>query len=80
MDKERLEKTAALITDSTRRFNIQEGLTLNDDTLPPRMFDQSLEDGNGITKDELDTLVKDYYRVRGWNSKGIPTEKSKYNF
>ena len=74
MDKNRLEKTAALITDNTRRFNIQEGLTPDDDTLPPRLFDQSLEDGNGITRDELQTMVKDYYRKRGWSNKGVPPE------
>jgi len=76
MDKDRLERTAALITDNTRRFNIQEGLTPDDDTLPPRLFNQTLETGKGITKDELDIMVKDYYSVRGWNDKGIPPEKS----
>ncbi len=76
MDKQRLEKTAAFITDNTRRFNIREGLTPDDDTLPPRLFNQDLEDGQGITKNELDTMVKDYYKIRGWNEKGVPSEKS----
>ncbi|WP_299979800.1 aldehyde ferredoxin oxidoreductase family protein [Desulfobacula sp.] len=75
MNKEELEKIAALITDNTRRFNIQEGLTFNDDTLPPRLFDQNLEQGKGITRDDLNTMVKDYYRVRGWDDKGIPQKK-----
>jgi len=76
MDKKRLEKTASFITDNTRRFNIREGLTPDDDTLSPRLFDQNLEDGNGITRDELKTMVKDYYKIRGWSDKGVPPEKS----
>ncbi len=75
MDKKRLEKTAALITDNTRSFNIREGLTPDDDTLPPRLFDQNLEDGSGITREELSTMIKDYYRTRGWSDKGVPPEK-----
>lgn len=65
MDKEKLEKIVALIIDNTRRFNIQEGLTSKDDTLPPRMFDQKLEQGNCITRNDLNTMIKEYYRVRG---------------
>ncbi len=74
-DKAELEKIAALITDNTRRFNIREGLTYKDDTLPPRLFNQNLEDQSSITKEELDTLVHDYYRVRGWDKNGIPCDK-----
>ncbi len=75
MDKEQLEEKASLITNNTRCFNIREGLTLDDDTLPPRLLDEKLEGGKGITRDELNTLVQDYYRVRGWNDRGIPSEK-----
>ncbi len=72
MDKKKLEHIAGLITDNTRRFNIREGLTFNDDTLPSRLFDQSLDNGSRITKDELNTMVQDYYKIRGWDKKGIP--------
>jgi aldehyde:ferredoxin oxidoreductase len=69
-----LKKIANPIKDNTRRFNLREGLTWEDDTLPSKFFDQNLPDGNGIIRDELDQLVSDYYKLRGWNAKGIPVD------
>ncbi|MBW2142518.1 MAG: hypothetical protein JRG97_15925, partial [Deltaproteobacteria bacterium] len=31
-----------------------------------------LENNRRITVDEMETLVGDYYRLRGWNSEGLP--------
>ncbi len=73
--KEDLEKTANHIKDNTRRYNLREGLTWEDDTLPSRFFDQDLPNGKGITRDELRKLVSDYYQLRGWDEKGIPGDK-----
>ncbi|RLC20568.1 MAG: aldehyde:ferredoxin oxidoreductase [Deltaproteobacteria bacterium] len=70
-DQTKLASSAAKIKDNTRRFNLQEGLTSADDTLPPKFFDHKLEDDKGITKDELQKLVADYYKIRGWDAKGI---------
>jgi aldehyde:ferredoxin oxidoreductase len=36
-----------------------------------------LLDNKGITKDELSKLVSDYYKLRGWEEKGIPKEQSR---
>ncbi|MBU8909857.1 MAG: aldehyde ferredoxin oxidoreductase family protein [Desulfobacterales bacterium] len=72
LDQAELSLIAAKIKDNTRRFNLREGLTAKDDTLPPRFFEHKLEDGKGITQDELGTLVSDYYKIRGWDAKGIP--------
>lgn len=74
-DKEGLEKIVNTIKDNTRRFNLREGLTREDDTLPPRFFDQDLPGSNGITRDELNRLVSDYYKLRGWNAEGIPADE-----
>ena len=73
-DKRALEKTANSIKDNTRRFNLRQGLTWKDDTLPSRFFDQDLSGKKGITRDELARLVSDYYKLRGWDAKGIPTD------
>ena len=70
--KQDLERTANRIKDDTRRFNLREGLTREDDTLPSRFFDQDLPDGRGISRDELNRLVSDYYKLRGWDAQGIP--------
>jgi len=34
----------------------------------------AINNGNGITKDELQTMVKDYYMERGWCDKGVLPE------
>jgi aldehyde:ferredoxin oxidoreductase len=71
-EQEDLKRIAAAVTDSTRLFNIREGLTMADDTLPERFFKEPLPGGQTITRDQLKTMVSDYYRIRGWDQKGVP--------
>jgi aldehyde:ferredoxin oxidoreductase len=61
------------INNLVRLFNLREGLTKSDDTLPKRFFSEPLEDGptRGRVVD-LETMLKEYYFVRGWNEEGIP--------
>jgi aldehyde:ferredoxin oxidoreductase len=58
-----------------RAFNIREGLTRKDDTLPDRFLSEKMPDGP--TKDQivnLDQMIDDYYECRGWDKKtGFPT-------
>jgi aldehyde:ferredoxin oxidoreductase len=72
MKKTELQHLASRVTNNTRRFNIREGLTSADDRLPERLLKEDLEDGRRITADEVETLVRDYYRLRGWSEAGIP--------
>ncbi len=72
LSKEELQSVASRVTDNTRRFNIREGLTIKDDRLPKRLLTQKLESGKGITNEQMEYLVKDYYRLRGWSEEGIP--------
>ena len=74
LNQSELESMASRVTDNTRRFNIQEGLTSADDRLPDRLVKESLEEGRSVNAGELDILVKDYYRMRGWNEAGVPPE------
>lgn len=74
LSKDDLREIAANITDATRRFNIREGLTMADDTLPKRMFREKLETGKGISGEELRFMVQEYYRLRGWDAAGIPPD------
>jgi aldehyde:ferredoxin oxidoreductase len=71
-DDTMLKDIAANVSHTVRRFNIQEGLKPADDTLPPRLFKEPLEKGGQITEMELNTLIADYYRLRGWDEKGRP--------
>lgn len=72
LDKDGLRSIAANVTNASRRFNIQEGLSAEDDRLPRRFHQEALESGQVITEDEMNTLLKDYYQSRGWNEAGIP--------
>ncbi len=72
LTRSELQQIAARVTDNTRLFNIREGLTTADDRLPSRLIKEPLENGARITQEEMETLVKNYYRLRGWNDDGIP--------
>lgn len=73
LDQESMRAIAAEITDDTRRFNLQEGLVPGDDLLPPRFHEEALpETGKIITRDQMDQLLKEYYKARGWNESGNP--------
>ena len=60
-----------------RLFNLREGLDPADDNLPNRLFKESFSKGNAkgvlIKKEDFEKSLKEYYALRGWNEKGIPT-------
>jgi len=70
-DEASLRHAAARVVDDTRRFNVREGLTPDDDRLP-RKFHDPLPTGQVITREEYALLLNDYYRLRGWDESGIP--------
>jgi len=60
-----------------RVYNIREGVTRADDTLPPRLLEEPMPDGpaKGETVD-LDPLLDAYYEYRGWDKEtGKPTKE-----
>lgn len=59
-----------------RVFNLKAGFTKEDDTLPPRLLKEALPEGPAKGKvAELDKMLGEYYRVRGWDENGVPTEE-----
>ncbi|HQG32021.1 MAG TPA: aldehyde ferredoxin oxidoreductase C-terminal domain-containing protein, partial [Deltaproteobacteria bacterium] len=58
-----------------RLFNIREGFSAKDDTLPKRFTHEEQIPGNEKTKVPLDKMMPTYYKLRGWDEKGIPTPK-----
>lgn len=73
LDRDALRAVAAAVADDTRRFNIREGLTPADDRLPSRFFREVLpESGKVIGEAQMEQLMADYYRARGWNADGEP--------
>ena len=68
---------AGAILDNIRRFNLREGLTHEDDRIPRRFFQEALpESGKIITEGQMEQLLIEYYKERGWNEKGEPLKTS----
>lgn len=77
--EEEYMKTGERIWNLTRMFNVREGITRKDDTLPPRFMNESLPDGPAkgqkITKEILDKMLDEYYSLRGWDENGVPRKE-----
>ena len=57
-----------------RLFNLNAGLTKNDDNLPPRTLEEPMPDGPAKGQvHELDVMLPEYYKSRGWDENGVPT-------
>jgi aldehyde:ferredoxin oxidoreductase len=65
-----------------RCFNIRDGFSRKDDTLPKRMYTEPLiggmRDGEIIRKP--DVIIDEYYEARGWDKSGIPTQETLKKF
>ena len=64
----------------TRLFNVREGFTRKDDTLPLRLFEEASSKGpsKGQVVDRIafEKMLDDYYQIVGWDRlTGSPTEK-----
>ncbi|WP_406600362.1 aldehyde ferredoxin oxidoreductase C-terminal domain-containing protein [Methanovulcanius yangii] len=55
-------------------FNLDRGIGMETDTLPPRLLAEPLQEGapKGMVW-KRDELLKEYYALRGWDEKGVPT-------
>ena len=64
------------IVNLERAFNIREGLTRKDDTLPERMLKEPMPDGRGKGQVvDLEPMLTKYYELRGWDKdSGLPTK------
>lgn len=61
-----------------RVFNLENGFTKKDDTLPPRLLNEPIPAGPAKGKvNELDIMLPEYYSLRGWDTEGVPTEAKK---
>jgi aldehyde:ferredoxin oxidoreductase len=73
-----LSQTAQRIVTAKKTFNIRQGWTPAEDTLPARFLSEPLADGPGIgiglSRDQLQSLIRAYNIARGWSPDGWPTE------
>ena len=76
VDAAELRATARRIVLAKRVFNLREGATAADDTLPRRLLETPLELGSGrtaaLTAERLRSMVEGYYRARGLDQAGRP--------
>jgi aldehyde:ferredoxin oxidoreductase len=59
-------------------FNLKAGLTREDDALPQGCYELAPgESAQAATIDrwKFDAMLDEYYRLRGWNSAGVPGRK-----
>lgn len=69
---EGLEKLGERIWNLERLFNMKAGITGKDDTLPPRILKEPRVKNRVV---QLDTLLAEYYELRGWDKSGKPTKE-----
>jgi len=73
MDERSLRRAGERICNLERLFNLREGFTRRDDTLPKRLLKEAImgKDGHLHTVD-IERLLDDYYAARGWDGEGVP--------
>lgn len=75
-----LHTTAERIVTAKKLFNIRQGWTPEEDTLPERFFDEPLRGGASagarLTRSGLASQIRDYNLARGWESTGWPVHET----
>jgi aldehyde:ferredoxin oxidoreductase len=72
-------KCGERIWNIVRLFNLREGHNPSKDTLAERIFKDTFTEGPvkgiHIKKDDFEKSLQEYYSLRGWDKKGIPTKE-----
>ena len=76
---EELRTTARRIVNAKKLYNIREGWTPAEDTLPARFLSEGIPAGQRgqalLPRERLEAMVQAYYRGRGWDEKGdVPAD------
>ncbi len=74
MDGDDFMHTGERLLQLKRLYSVRCGVRRKDDTLPRRLLEQAQPDGMaaGVLPD-LDLMLDELYRMRGWNEQGAPT-------
>jgi aldehyde:ferredoxin oxidoreductase len=58
-----------------RMYNLREGVDGSYDALPPRLTDEPQRPEEPRSRVPLAKMLPEYYCIRGWDSRGVPTAK-----
>ena len=74
---EDFRKTGERAVNLSRAFNMRDGFSRTDDTLPKRLLKEAAKTGpaQGLTCG-LDQMLPEYYQLRGWDPDGVPTAET----
>jgi aldehyde:ferredoxin oxidoreductase len=73
-----LNKVGERAINLTRVFNIREGFTPEDDTLPERFYHPHTSGAlskTAVDRDALQKAVQTYYKMVGWSEMGVPSHE-----
>jgi aldehyde:ferredoxin oxidoreductase len=71
-----LMKTAERIFNVKRLINVARGLSRKDDYLPKRLLTVPQRDDIGpVHPQGMERMLAEYYQIRGWDEKGVPTRE-----
>jgi len=74
--KETYMRTGERIWNLTKMFNVKNGITRKDETMPERIMKENLEkDEAHIGEERFEKMLDEYYELRGWDANGIPTKE-----
>jgi aldehyde:ferredoxin oxidoreductase len=64
----------------TRLFNVREGFSREDDSMPPRVYLDPLSEGRPkgrvLPERDFQTMLTEYYRLWGWDEQGRPPKSA----
>jgi aldehyde:ferredoxin oxidoreductase len=73
---EELHEIGERIYTLERLFNVREGFSRKDDTLPKRIKQEPSERSYITTQDELDEMLDEFYEAFGWDKEGKPKKET----
>jgi len=74
-DYERFIRLGERIYNLTRLINNLDGIYRDKDVLPPRFHEKREDTGWRIAPEDFKKMLDLYYRYRGWDERGAPTER-----
>jgi len=74
-DPSYLWKVGERIWNLERCYSIREGIKGEEDAVPSRLRKPYPREPHKGQLFELEMLLEDYYRVRGWDKNGVPTKE-----